>query len=212
MKKIVAFILSVLVMGIIAPITLVNAETASTLNEYAIDNIKILEDDKGNLLLSDNVTGEKVALSINNDDSASLKMNDGEIKEVSRDEVGNIYVDNKLEIPSPVGSVDSTIPSIQKRAASKWIYFQTTYYDTTTQGNLQSIALGLFSLMPYVGTVATIAGIIQTARNLNAPTLYVKVNQYHTKGYQFYKYDSFFYSNKARTKLVKRVTKEKRMW
>ncbi len=30
MKKIVAFILSVLVMGIIAPITLVNAETAST--------------------------------------------------------------------------------------------------------------------------------------------------------------------------------------
>ena len=46
-------------------------------------------------------------------------MNDGETKEVSRDEAGNIYVDNKLEIPSPVESVDSTVPSIQKKSSKQ---------------------------------------------------------------------------------------------
>ncbi len=99
-------------------------------------------------------------------------MNDGETKEVSRDEAGNIYVDNKLEIPSPVESVDSTVPSIQKRAASKWIYFQTTYYDTTTQGNLQSIALGLFSFNAIRWNSCNNSWYhTDCSRNLNAPTL-----------------------------------------
>ncbi len=45
-----------------------------------------------------------------------------------------------------------------------------------------------------------------------AKTLYVRVKQYRTSGYQFYKYDSYYYANASLTKLVKKTSQTKRMW
>lgn len=43
-------------------------------------------------------------------------------------------------------------------------------------------------------------------------TLYVRVKQYRTSGYQFYKYDSYYYTDSKLTKLVKKPSKTKQMW
>lgn len=94
----------------------------------------------------------------------------------------------------------------------KYTYLDTLYYDTKTRGDLQSLAFTFLSFIPYVGSVFTIAGIINTFQSLGHPTMYVKVNRYYAKGYQFYKYDSFFYSDPGRTNLVDRLTEIKQMW
>lgn len=77
---------------------------------------------------------------------------------------------------------------------------------------MESIALGLFSFMPYVGSVVGLIAIIKTAKNMGAPVLYVKVKEYYYTGYSKYKYENYFYANKKRTKLIKHTTTIKRMW
>lgn len=91
-------------------------------------------------------------------------------------------------------------------------YVQTYKYNTKTQGDLKSLALSILSFMPIVGPIYGVIGVIETARGLGAKTLYVKVKQYRTAGYQFYKYNTYYYTNKKMTKLIKKTSKEKRMW
>lgn len=59
--------------------------------------------------------------------------------------------------------------------------------------------------MPYVGWVGTIASIIETARNMGKPVLYVKVDHYHNSNYSFY-------TDSKYTQLIKHTTEYKQMW
>lgn len=190
-------------------------EVAETDQNFDGEYLKVTEEN-GILTILDKETGEQIELDIQNEDQAVITDSNGETQELNRDSKGNVYVDGKLEVETPIsteGTYDEVgIENPKARAASKWIYFQTTYTTSQTKGNLQNLALGLFTLMPYVGLIGTFYGIIDAARNIGAPMLYIKVKQYHTKGYQFYRYESFFYSNSARTKLVKKLVNEKRMW
>lgn len=123
------------------------------------------------------------------------------------------YEDGTTEkITREYSNVDNPLVSRIDPSKFTYYYFQTTYYDTKTQGDLQSLALGLFSLMPYVGWVGTIASIIETARNMGKPVLYVKVNHYHNSNYSFYKYENYFYTDSKYTQLIKHTTEYKQMW
>ena len=66
--------------------------------------------------------------------------------------------------------------------------------------------------MPYVGWIGTIAGIIESARNIGAPVLYVKVDHYHTFNYSWYKYENYFYTKSNYTGLIKHTTEYKKMF
>lgn len=58
--------------------------------------------------------------------------------------------------------------------------------------------------MSITGPIFGIVAIIDATRSMRAKTLYVRVKQYRTSGYQFYKYDSYYYTNASLTKLVKK--------
>lgn len=224
MKKVVVSLLSILITGFFVQNT---AVFAAEMNEPIEENspetdknfdgeyLKVTEEN-GILTILDKETGEQIELDIQNEDLAVITDSNGETQELTRDSEGNVYVDGKLEVETPISTEDTYnevgTGNPKAKAASKWIYFQTTYTTSQTQGNLKSLALGLFSFMPYVGYISAIYGVIDAARSIGAPMLYIKVKQYHTKGYQFYRYESFFYSNSARTKLVKSLVNEKRMW
>lgn len=77
---------------------------------------------------------------------------------------------------------------------------------------MRSLALGILSFMPITGPIFGIVATIDAARSMGAKTLYVRVKQYRTSGYQFYKYDSYYYANASLTKLVKKTSQTKRMW
>lgn len=95
---------------------------------------------------------------------------------------------------------------------SNWIYLDTLYYDTKTQGDIQSLVIGMLSFLPYVGPVFAIASMISVFQSLGHPTMYVKTLRYYASGYRFYKYDSYFYSNPERTNLINTTSEIKQMW
>ncbi|MBC1520742.1 hypothetical protein HB912_03650 [Listeria aquatica] len=161
------------------------------------------------LLIEDKKTGETVTIELENNSNGKIIQEDGTVEEFKRNADGDIYVDGQLEVAAEENRDKELNPTTR---ASKWIYVQTYKYNTTTRGNMRSLALGILSFMPYVGPIYGVIGIIDAARSLGAKTLYVRVKQYRTKGYQFYKYDSYFYSNAKLTKLIKKTSKTKKMW
>lgn len=132
------------------------------------------------------MTDESLKMEITSTNEAVLTLDDGTTKNIIRETHDNIE-NNKLRY-----KVD---PS-----TFTYIYFQTTYTDTETQGDLEELALELFSYMPYVGWIGTLAGIIEEARNAGIPKLYIKIDHYHTASYVWYKYENYFYKDAARKK------------
>ena len=192
--------------------------TASLGNIHATENVPSFEDDMYRIIEANNTvsildkrTGEEIRMVLHDDNNATLITSSGEEKVITRDTKGNVYLDNELAVESPL-TIDETRNGSIALRGGKYHYFQTTYYDTKTQGDLQSLALALFGFMPYVGTLVSIISIIQSARNIGAETLYVKVDHYYIDGYSMYKYENYFYTNKERTKLLKHTTEYKRMW
>ncbi|EMG27880.1 hypothetical protein X560_0782 [Listeria fleischmannii 1991] len=176
---------------------------------YDGESLKLIQRDN-RIILEDKSTGEIVTLEMDDESNGSLTLENGEIEDIHIDNEGNVYADGELEIEADVEQDDNATPTLLR--ASKWIYVQTYKYNTTTQGNLRSIALGICSFMPIVGPIYGIVGIIDAARSMGAKTLYVRVKQYRTSGYQFYKYDSYYYTDSKLTKLIKKTSKTKQMW
>ncbi|HBI5898503.1 TPA: hypothetical protein K8D85_002021 [Listeria monocytogenes] len=199
----------------VLPLATYASETENTPTE-SYDGENFIATQTGNtLVIEDKKTGETVKIEMNDEENGVITSDDGTIKNVHRDEEGNVYVDNELELEAPPLDIEdginiATQPRLLK--ASKWIYVQTTKYNTTTQGNMRSLALGILSFMPITGPIFGIVAIIDAARSMGAKTLYVRVKQYRTSGYQFYKYDSYYYANASLTKLVKKTSQTKRMW
>lgn len=229
MKKIVASLLTVIITGFFAQSTTVFAteiDKPVEIQDYEAEEIISEEyknfdgeylkftEENGIVTILDKETGEQIELEFQDENQAVLTDSNGETQELVRDPEGNVFVDGELETEAPIVESNpyENSNNISLFAASKWIYYQTVYTTSQTQGNLKSLALTLFGAVPYVGYISAIYAAIDAARSVGAPMLYIKVKQYHTKGYQFYRYENFFYTNSARTKLVKTVIHEKRMW
>jgi hypothetical protein len=175
------------------------------------DNYKISQ--KENIVtIYDKLTKKEIVMTIKNENEAVLKYSNGDVKEVTR-ENNIIYLDDKVTVKPQLKqySIQGKSNNLSK-AARTWHYYQTIYYNTKTKGDIESIALGIFSFCPYVGKIIGIVAIIKTARNMGAKTMYVKVKQYYYTGYSKYKYENYFYANKSRTKLIKHTTTYKKMW
>lgn len=159
-------------------------------------------------------TKKEIQMTIENENEAILKYSSGKVKRLHRDKKYNICLENKVVLKPSVKvekeKTSSTMSSLAK--SGSWHYYQTIYYDTKTKGDIENIAYSIFSFCPYIGPVVAIAGIVKTAKNLGAKTLYVKVKQYYYTGYSKYKYENYFYSNKSRTKLIKHTTTYQKMW
>lgn len=203
----IAIMFSIIITNIFVSITSAN------------ENFESYEDELYNIMKVDNVitimekkTGKEVKLIIDNDDKGELVLPSGEKKQIIRNDKNDICLDKKIVMKSSVQYEVLKQANSKAKSKKKWNYLRTYYYNTKTKGDLESIALGLFSLMPYVGTVATIAAIITTARNMGAPILYVKVKEYYYTGYSKYKYENYFYADKKRKKLIKHTTEIKYMW
>ncbi|WP_415336098.1 hypothetical protein [Clostridium perfringens] len=154
---------------------------------------------------------------------------EGNIKKYSKDENGNVYLDGEcvLEVTQSIESEGKnknfrsfarsrsyTNPNYFVGKNGYKYYYVTTYtYNTKTAGEATSIALGILSFIPYVGpTLFGVAGIIETARNLGAPTLYVKQKVYCTSDYSNYAYKNYFYSDANHSNLIDSNTVYKKMW
>lgn len=211
MKNIIKKIIITTTLFLLTCISFTSSINASQIiDQYEDEDYKIVQTEK-TITILDKKTQEKAIISFSNQNKATLTLPNGEEKSITRDNDGNVYLNNKLTVNSPLVTRENRITS-RTAGDGKYHYFQTTYYDTKTQGDLQAIALKLFSLMPYVGWIGEIAGIIQAAKNIGASTLYVKVDHYYITGYSRYKYENYFYSDSKRTKLIKHTTEYKQMW
>lgn len=218
MKKIKNLLKKVFIMGLALSLIFVEffgikVSANEQTETYEDETYRVIQ--QGNVITFWNKkTEERATMIIKNEDKAELILPSGQKKKLSRDQDNNVYLENRLTVKSPVKTeeIASKASVMNTKSSGKWHYLQTTYYNTKTKGDMESIALGLFSFMPFVGKLVGLIAIIKTARNMGAPVLYVKVKEYYYTGYSKYKYKSYFYANKKRTKLIKQTTTIKRMW
>lgn len=167
---------------------------------------------------------ESVTIDILDNNNAIYTDVDGNKNEVYIDGEGNVYLNGVLEATRDDVNVrvvreeeytpNSSTFRMSRSAGEnlQYTYLDTLYYDTKTQGDIQGLALSLLSFVPYVGPVFAITGIFNSFQSLGHPVMYVKIHRFYAKGYQFYRYDSYFYSDPARKNLVTRRTEYKQMW
>lgn len=212
MKKIVSILLLIIIASVTTPAIASAATTATTDSVTLFDgkyyNIK---QEENKILIFDKETNESATMEIKSDDAALLTLSDGKVVKYTKDSEGNIYEDNQLVKSAPSVVVESKDLAIQARAG-QYHYFQTTYSDTSTDATIQSIALGIFSFVPYVGWIGTIASVVEAFKSLGKTTMYTKTDHYYIDGYSRYKYVTYYYSDAKRTQLVRTTTLYKDMW
>lgn len=212
MKKIVSILLLIIIASVTTPAIASAATTATTDSVTLFDgkyyNIK---QEENKILIFDKETNESATMEIKSDDDALLTLSDGKVVKYTKDSEGNIYEDNQLVKSAPSVVVESKDLAIQARAG-QYHYFQTTYSDTSTDATIQSIALGIFSFVPYVGWIGSIAGVVEAFKSLGKTTMYTKTDHYYIDGYSRYKYVTYYYSDAKRTQLVRTTTLYKDMW
>ncbi|MDB6354369.1 hypothetical protein PH235_12430 [Trichococcus sp. K1Tr] len=148
-----------------------------------------------------------------NDNKAIVTDDNGTASTLTRDNTGNIYVDNEIVNSISTSKIaDLNISNATALNSGQYHYFQTTYSNSSIDANLQSIALGIFSFVPYVGWIGTIAGVVEAFRSLGKTVMYTKTDHYYIDGYSRYKYVTYYYSDSNRTKLVRTTTFYKDMW
>ncbi|WP_394404780.1 hypothetical protein [Streptococcus sp. 20-1249] len=218
MKVFTSLLLALLVNLAISPSLVVLADEQYNLNS----SYEVVQNSDYSVTLIDKVKGESVTIDVVDNHNAIYTDNSGIRNKVYIDDIGNVYLNGILKVSrddfnsrvvkedTPVS--DGPVRMMRSAANLKYTYLDTLYYDTKTQGDIQGLALSLLSFVPYVGPVFAIAGIINTFKSLGHPTMYVKINRYYAGGNQFYRYDSFFYSDPGRTNLVTKRTEYKQMW
>lgn len=196
---------------------------------YEDENFKITQT-KNERIVLDKKTLKSVTLTFTDSTESNgiYKDADGNIKKYSKDNSGNIYLDGDcvLEINQSIeleeknrnftsyaSSYGYTNPNYFIGKNGYKYYYVTTYtYNTKTTGDATSIALGILSFMPYVGPIFGVASIIETARNLGAPVLYIVEKMYCTSDYSNYAYKNYFYSDASHSKLIKSNIVYEKMW
>ena len=212
-NKLVCLCLSFLlvVMGTIIPIK----SYASEKNLYDGSFYKLESLDYG-YKITDKITKEYAIISYYNQNKMLVTYDNGDKDTFTRDENNSIYKNN-IKVKSDESiikkmSFNKDDNKIMLRSNYKWIYLNTIYGNTSTDANIKSIMMGLFSFVPYVGFIGTLISIVDACKNLGSDTLYYKKLTYYIKGYSRYKYVTYFYADKAMTKFIKKTTVEKQMW
>jgi hypothetical protein len=231
---------AVLVSGILGnnlPIQIANAATidAQTSQQQSNNESKVLYEDNTYKITEDNSmrtvlnkeTSQTVTLTFTNSKKSegTFVDVDGNTKDYSTDTKGNMYLDGELvvEATHSISKVDNNLKKMQSRSYTNSKYFTgsdglTYYYVTTyktnskTQGEANSIAMGILGLMPYAGTAIFIVGVIQTCQELGKPIVYIKEDQYCVSNCQKYAYKTYYYKNSNYTGLVDSTTEYKQMW
>ncbi|HDA9686348.1 TPA: hypothetical protein O5696_002908, partial [Listeria monocytogenes] len=109
----------------VLPLATYASETENTPTE-SYDGENFIATQTGNtLVIEDKKTGETVKIEMNDEENGVITSDDGTIENVHRDEEGNVYVDNELELEAPPLDIEdginiATQPGLLK--ASKWIY------------------------------------------------------------------------------------------
>lgn len=99
------------------------------------------------------------------------------------------------------------------RSATTWYYLDTHTYNIDFQNRGRTVLLGVISaLIPYLTPAIGIGSILDALLGQGAPGMYVKLNRYYRKGYQFYKYCYHFYYDAAMRYKVAYREEIKRMW
>lgn len=197
---------------------------------YEDEDFKITQTENERVVL-DKKTLKNVTLTFTDSTHSTgiYKDAEGNIKKYSKDNSGNVYLDDECVLkvtksiePEEKNKNFRSYASPRSYTNSNYFigkngykyYYVTTYtYNTKTTGDATSIALGILSFIPYVGpTIFGVAGIIETARNFGAPTLYVKQKVYCTSDYSNYAYRNYFYSDSNHSKLIESNTVYKKMW
>lgn len=205
MKKLKRFgmkiISSITVFGLMLSMIGIKSISATEFKEYDGDYFYLVQE--GNkVTMTDKESGETVFIEIKDINNATLTLEDGTTTEYQRENL----------ILRPVSRMGVPIPDYIDPSKFDYTYFQTTYTDTKTQGDIESIALGLLSFMPYFGGIFGIIGIIETARNLGAKTIWIKTKEYYAEGYMYYKYHSYFYTNSKYKNHFKDKINYVKMW
>lgn len=217
MKKAVYFFVALIISSIVAP-TIARATTQG--QEIYDGQYYHIEQVGDSIMIKDKSTGETATMEMISDDLAIFTNDNGESSTLTRGESGEVYLNNEIvqdpiidmtsnQLDNAVEDKDNNLPVLR---SGTYHYFQTTYSNTHTDGTIQSIALGIFSFMPYVGWIATIAGVVEAFKSLGQPIMYTKTDHYYIDGYSKYKYITKYYSNSSRTKLVRTTTLYKSMW
>lgn len=146
MKKLKEFamkiISSITVFGLILSIIGMKPISAAEIQEFDGDYFYLVQE--GNkVTMTDKESGETVFIEIEDINNAILTLEDGTITEYQRE----------APILKPTTRMGVPIPDYIDPSKFSYTYFQTTYTDTKTQGDIESIALGLLSFMPYFGGI-----------------------------------------------------------
>lgn len=193
--------------------SIVSASTINEENKVFDGKYYYIEQKEDEIFIRDKETNETITMELLNDNKAIVTDDNGTASTLTRDNTGNIYVDNEI-----VNSISTSkiaglnISNATALNSGQYHYFQTTYSNSSIDANLQSIALGIFSFVPYVGWIGTIAGVVEAFRSLGKTVMYTKTDHYYIDGYSRYKYVTYYYSDSNRTKLVRTTTFYKDMW
>lgn len=166
------------------------------------------------LVFSDN--DETIKFTVIDNNHFELTAADGTVSYGYVDSLGNVYLNGELvkssENPTAYTVVEPVRGGTAFRSASQWIYLDTNYTNSYVQGNLQNVIVGLVSTVPMIGQVVGLASIIQAVLDAGSPMLYIKTVRYYKSGYQFYRYDRYFYSDPGYSRLVRSTSNVVQMW
>lgn len=200
--------------------------TVAYANETANEsNYVVTQSESNSVTLFDRQTQESVSIEVIDSYNAIITDSTGQRNEVYVDSYGNVYVNGILEVSGEdldvqivrdenLVAADNLQSKITTRSAANKVYRykHTVYTNTKIQGEAMSIVLGILSFAPYIGPAFAIASIVETFRNFGHDIMYITVNIYCTDGYQFYRYDSYYYSDPGRTNLVSSRSEYRQMW
>ena len=206
MKKCSLFLLTVIFLNIFSP-------TALAL-ESAMSN-------KSNLTTSDFQSNPSYVRVVDSHNLA-ITNEDGTVSKVYIDDEHNVFIDGVLELTSDEfdsmvqvskDEEQSTEQPVMARSATTWYYLDTHTYNIDFQNRSRTVLLGVISfLIPYLSPAIGIGSILDALLGQGAPGMYVKLNRYYRKGYQFYKYCYHFYSDAAMRYKVAYREEIKQMW
>lgn len=189
---------------------------------------KVMENDLKRIVV-DKKSSKKVELTFDDTNRLSgvLKDSEGKTHKYRQDLKGNMYLDGTLVVEKitkevPVESNDHkrskrstgyTNPKTYEGSDGRTYYYVTTYRtNTKVQSDYQSLMLTLTGLIPGLGTITGIAGIVSYFISRGEPVMYLEQDVYCTSDYRFYCYRTWFYTNSDYSGYVKGDISYKQMW
>lgn len=212
-KKTLSILLSLsLCTSAVAPISAFASEgqnkgsVVESTNEY-----QIIEN-KNKVIVIDKVAHTKETVVFNDDRTeATVHLANGEVQKFSTNSEGNVELNGEVVLEKEVTPVgNSNVEGEVSIAAYQYVTtFKTkqSFYNTS-----RSIAIALIGLVPGLGTIATVAGIVDAARGFASNEVYITITQYYDSYTHMVKNVVRFYKYSNYTGLFKTSTLEHRLY